>query len=188
MSPTFQRQLQTLIQTPWTQKSFPKLIPWNNLHSFFLKNHQIFARIKFKDVRLTRCNTSLAVLFTFEVFILVFSFFYGRHADVQIRRRRRKKIRNRFLKAKAKKPLQWRLRLSISARAGRLWCTLRWATSTLIISHNVSTHWISQVVCCALHSQDAADTSPCCDIDFNTQSGRSASWIKCLSAQQKSGL
>lgn len=71
-----------------------------------------------------------------------------------------------FFSAKAKSPLHWKLKLAISPWAGRLWSTFRWATSTLIISHNVSTHEISQVVCSASHSQNAADTSLRCDLTF----------------------
>lgn len=36
----------------------------------------------------------------------------------------------------------------------------------MIISHNVSTHEISQVVCCASHIQNDADTSLCGGINF----------------------
>lgn len=89
--------------------------------------------------------------------------------------------------AKVQSPLHWGLKLAISPWAGRLWSTFRWAASTLIISHNVSTHGISQVVCCASHSKNAADTSLHHDINFHTESNDNASWIKYLPAQVKLG-
>lgn len=72
-----------------------------------------------------------------------------------------------------KRPLRWGLKLAISAwAAGRLWSTFRWATSSTIISHNVSTPGISQVVGSASGWRDAADTSLRCDINFCAPSSR----------------
>lgn len=76
-----------------------------------------------------------------------------------------------FLSAEAKRPLHRGLKLAISAWArGDYGPHSGWATSSPIISHNVSTHGISQVVGCASGRKDAADTSLHCDINFRGQS------------------
>lgn len=114
-----------------------------------------------------------------QCFLFPQSFFYDSHMDLR--------AAAFIFSAKARSPLQWKLKLAISPWAGRLLSTFRWATSTLIISHNVSTHEISQVLCCASHSQNAADTSLHRDINFHTESSGAASWIKYLLAQLKLG-